>query len=53
MREITYKEDDIPAMRERNTVSDIWEEWMMYGSYGQIFDWALVNGGNQNIMHFN
>ena len=53
MIEHTYTEDDIPAMRERNTVSDIWEEWMMYGSYGQIFDWALVNGGNQNIMHFN
>jgi len=49
MREITYKEDDIPAMRERNTVPETWEEWMVYGSHGELADSALIEAGNQRI----
>ena len=52
MREITYKEDDIPAMRERNTVPETWEEWMVYGSLGELADSALIEAGNQRILFY-
>ena len=52
MSELTYTDDDIPAMRERNTVPRIWEEWMKFGSYGETVDIALMNEGNRGMLEF-
>ena len=52
MSEHTFTEADIPAMRERNTVPETWEDWLMYSSYGELADLALMEKGNTNILFY-